>query len=242
MLSSVQNSLIMDGALVEVKKVGHNGPIQVGHGLGRIPKGVLVVSADVGCYRANILHATRSTLKLSLTPEWELIDHVEIVDTVDVFDFDTVYGDRDCEYKIDGYWKCSGNVLTNLTLRVNGSTAGLNNRGGAFDGTAATGTSTQMLVVRKINNSTSEEMYFEHTMYAKTGENRTGRSLASATYNPVAASTVVQTASWKAEDTTTKITSIGLDSTAGTYIGAGSTFSLYRRPPAKGRNINLWIF
>lgn len=232
----------MDGALVELRKVGHNGPIQFGHGLGRIPKGVIIASADAGCYRANILHATRSTLKLSLTPEWELIDHIEIQSTTDVFDFDTVYGDLDFEYKIEGFWKCAGTSASNLALRVNGSTSGLSNDGSARVGYTGSATSSQMLVAYKTSGASTAELYFETTFFATSGENPLGRSLVAETDGTGGSNTEIQMIAMKADNSSTVIRQLGLDGAAGTLIGDGSWFRLYRRPPAKGRNINLWIF
>lgn len=235
---------MMDGTLLELRKVGHNGPIQVGHGLGRVPKGILFVSADAGCYRVNILHATRSTLKLSLTPEWELIEYYESVDNAGPVTFDHKPAqDLDCEYMLSGYWLCSSSLATTLRWRINGATTALTNEGGAYDGVAASSTANiGPCIAQKTHGSATAECYFESRIVLKSDRNRMGFGCNVQTWGTATTANMdVQTAGFKWEDTS-RIYSLGIDAGGTTRIGAGSYFNLYRRPEAKGRNINLWIF
>ena len=152
-------------------------------------------------------------------------------------------GDPDTEYHIHGYWIPGQTATASLRYRINGViSSSLAGDGYSYNGqTAGTGTAGGLALARS-NGSEAQYIMLWSTLYASTGQYRLAYGYSSHTSGTTAAGTENITYASKLHDTTTKFTSLGVQSAQTNDLGAGSWFDLYRRPQFDKTPLKIWVY
>jgi hypothetical protein len=241
----VAKNPMVNGVLVDVEPT-EDGHLQVKHGLGKKASGAMVVGSDIGVFSASVVESGKSAATVAVSSNWEIVDRKDIYKVTDSFDFDfDLNGDDDGEYRIEGYWVVETAGAATLRLRVNGlETGSFATDGYAYMRNGTTGSTSGGVALARSLSLPEDDQFIriEFTMSAPIGENRMSYSVTSQTYGTLTSETYNSTLASKLHDLTTRIVSIGVESSATSDLGVGSHFTLYRRPRLTGRKLKIWIF
>ena len=243
LLDGLERNPLVNGEMVSVE-ASEDGSLNVPHGLGRKPVGCMIVAADIGSFVGAVQGGSRDSATISMSRHWEILERYTVDSDATSFDFSAeLNGDDDYEYQVHGYWSSGQGLSAVLRYRVNGaSSTSLTGDGNAYmRAVGSDGTSTGLALARSQATEDQTHMIWS-TIYAPAGEYRFTYTESSMTTGTTSSATENQTISGKLHESTTKITSLGIESTQTDDIAAGSHFTLSRRPRLAGRKLNLWIF
>lgn len=248
---ALANHPILDGRLIENYTVGVDyradntdrpqvSTVRLSHGLGRKPRGYLVVKSNRGAWKVTPKTETNDFSDVYVTPELELLKYVYVTADSTTLTFDSLDGNLDHEYYLEGRWKTDSAAADVLFVGYNSATPSnhFDQRLSAVAGAVSSARNASAIRLARDSGTAGERHYIRANISANASQRRFVHSYDSSRDSGTTASLNYITGVW--DDTSTRVTDLYVYSDNAGAIESGSWFELYRKP--RKAELSFWVF